>query len=171
MLIELVSNGPGTPEWLTTVLPFATLMLGALLGFIFSSAAERRKNKRDDNLRWHELVRTLSAGVFAHAQRIYDLTIENADLYREGFDDTMAIKARVSRAIMKEQSELRDKTSELLIIVPLSFNGALIDYVLNVHSAASDDTDLANDATKRLTTTRSALMREVRKYLELPEAR
>jgi hypothetical protein len=64
-------------------------------------------------VRWHELVRTLSAAVFSHAAQIKELARQNAELYDEGFDDSVPFKAHVSRALWNEQIMLREKASEI----------------------------------------------------------
>jgi len=157
------------PWWGVPVIAGSFLVLGAILGFLFNRANDKRKAKLEAAVRWHELVRTLSAAVFAHAAQIKELARENAELDDEGFDDSVPFKARVSRALWNEQIALREKASEISIIVPPPFTKALSEYVFLVTSSIDEDKETANDARKRLPDARWLLMGEVRRYLGLRE--
>jgi hypothetical protein len=144
-------------------------LIGALVSFFSVRASDRRKAAREDEQRWHELVRTLSAGVFASAANIKELARENSELYEEGYDDTVPTKARVSSALWNEQNAILEKASEISIIVPQSFTRALSDYVFDVTASVdTDDKTAAIDALRNLPKSRGVLMGEVRKYLGLP---
>ena len=157
------------PWWGVPVIAGSFLILGAVLGFLFNRANDKRKAKLEAAVRWHELVRTLSAAVFAHAAQIKELARENAELYDEGFDDSVSFKARVSRALWNEQIMLREKASEISIIVPPPFTKALSEYVFLVSSSIDEDKEAASDALRRLPGARWLLMGEVRRYLGLPK--
>ena len=155
------------PWWGVPVVAGSFLLFGAVLGFVFNRANDKRRAELDAEARWREVVRTLTAAIFAHAARIKDLARENAELYDEGLDDSVPFKARVSRKLWDEQAALQEKASEVSIIVPLSFAEALFGYVGDVNRSVDDDKIVAMGALKRLPDSHHQLMREVRSYLGL----
>jgi len=166
-LIDVAAN-TSAPWWGVPVIAGSFLVIGAALGFAFNWLLESRKAKREDKLRWHELVRKLSAEIFAHGSRLYDLSREDADLRSLGLDDSIPIKAQVVRALSEEKRALANKANELAIIVPKSFNRALLAYVRDARDSVSDNVNMAREAIAGLRGSRAALMAEVRSYLGLP---
>ncbi|MGK9149457.1 hypothetical protein KXS11_17620 [Plantibacter flavus] len=79
------------------------LLLGAVLGFLFIRANEKSRAKREADARWHDIVRTLSAALLAHAERINALVETNNGYAADGLDDSIPVKARVVAAIEDEQ--------------------------------------------------------------------
>ena len=157
-----------TPDWLTTVLPFITLLIGAGVTFMLSTLTDKRRTNREDEQRWHELVRTLSAAVFAHARRITDIAQEHKEWIDDSYDDSIPHVGQLAGMLIKEKRAIQDKASEIAIIVPFSFSSALITFVYNVTESTNDEASIAEPAKRQLEASRRELMREVREYLGLP---
>ena len=145
------------------------LLIGAVLGFVFNRSNDKRKAQLEAEVRWHEIVRTLSAAVFAHGQRLKDISLEDYELGKE-MDDSIPMKARLAASLRAERKELVNKMSELTIIVPKTFTKALFEYTYDAIKSSDYEAAGREAAVGRLSDSSTALMKEVRKYLGLPGA-
>lgn len=155
------------PWWGVPVIAGSFLLLGAVLGFFFNRANDKSRAKREADARWLELVRTLSAAILAHAERIEDLNVSNDYYLSLGMDDSVSMKARTVSAREAEQSAMQNKVTELTILTPPSFQRALADFASNVYSRAAVNEDERERTVERYAYRRGELIKEVRKYLGL----
>jgi len=167
-LSALVAANPvPAPWWGVPVVAGSFLLGGAILGFLFNRANDKRRAKLEADIRWHELVRTLTAGILAHSPRLSDLARYNYELDGEGFDDSVPIKARANKAVADEKAAMYDKANEIAIIAPASLSKAVFQYVSHVSLSISPDTKTAAKGIAGQRESRTILMQEVRKYLGL----
>ena len=163
-----VANSPDpAPWWGVPVVAGSFLLGGAVLGFLFNRANDKRKAKLEADIRWHELVRTLTAGILAHSPRLYDLAKYNYELDGEGFDDSVPIKARANKAVADEKAAMYDKANEIAIIAPASLSKAVFHYVSDVNLSIKPSAKTAAKGIAGQRESRRILLQEVRKYLGL----
>lgn len=131
IVIELVNDGAETPEWLTTLLPFITLLIGAAITYFFTRLAQRNTERREDKLRWQPEIRALAAELIAKGQEL-NFTARQlaADIkgavglgYRPGdeeerIDDLRALNHEMYRVsseiLLLAPMEIADKAGEVV---------------------------------------------------------
>lgn len=170
-IISIHAAGATTdaPWWGVPVIAGSFLLLGAVLGFFFNRANDRSRAKREADLRWHDIVRTLSAALLAHAERINALVETNNGYVADGMDDSIPVKVRVVTALENEQRAMRNTANELIIIVPKSFVFAIGDFLGEVFVGVLAKPSERDNSYQGQFYKRNALLAEVRKYLGLPQ--
>lgn len=124
ILIELINNDSGSIDWISTILPFATLALGAVLTYYFTGRSEKRKTDREDEQRWD--IELLARGgkvlatleILYRANAVYQGTVNDYLKDRQHSDneavmDTAAADARSALA------GFATARTELTLIAPM----------------------------------------------------
>ncbi|WIE74488.1 hypothetical protein [Curtobacterium sp. MCSS17_007] len=65
IVVELSNQASTAPWWGVPVIAGIFLLAGACLGYVFNRSMDRRRNLREDQIRWHTVVRELAADIVA----------------------------------------------------------------------------------------------------------
>jgi gas vesicle protein len=175
-MIELIGNDPAT-FWWTPLLPGLFILLGAIIGagttLLSSWGADRRKAAREDAVRWHQDVRTVTAELLALANRFTDhvnktaFLESRADSVGPGVDNPIEGLWEFTELLR----ELQQKNAELSLIGSADVAQRSTDFVTAVVQGTDPDLDehVRLAAEEDSTVNKQLLIEAVRKELRLPK--
>ena len=169
ILIELVNKDSGSFDWITTVLPFVTLALGAFLTYFFTGRADRRKETRADELRWHADVRRLSSSAVTAARAIHQASVEKTNLLNvpDAADQPAAddLYSKAHSNGWAEHAVLLALQGDMSLVAPASISVALLELIEASHTLLTSTDDQLEESRSALRPKITAFVESTRKYL------
>ena len=151
------------PWWGVPVVAGTFLIVGAVLGFFFNRANENRKTAREDQLRWHDQVRQLSAEATAVARHVGELCMQK-DTLENPRDPTDEHYRKVDDEFRDAYVKMMAISASLGLIAPRSITVAIEAMTTNVFILYANDL-VYDDQRKEFTKSLDEFIETNRKYL------
>lgn len=171
IVVDLVSSG-SAPWWGVPVIAGIFLMAGAVLGFLFNQSIERKKVLREDQIRWHNVVRELAAEVLVlgdnlawSGRNLNSMRVDGKD--PEGA--SLPVYVKELQNFVDNLQHMFSKANELNLLVPSSVGDPLFLFTYvsrDTQKVPQDDEEreLIRKAHKKF---KDDFLAAVRSYLEI----